>query len=60
MRASVTAELDRDGQVANNKASLAIIRDKVWQGGGKITQPSALTIVKFEQLNEQNSISPRR
>ena len=57
MRASVMAELDRDGQVANNKASLAIIRDKVWQGGGKITQPSALTIVKFEQLNEQNSIS---
>ena len=55
MRAEVVAELGRDGDAANNVKTLSVINDPIWNGGGSIAQPAALTIAKFQQLNEDKT-----
>ena len=55
MRAEVVAELGRDGDAANNVKTLSVVNDPIWNGGGSIAQPAALTIAKFQQLNEDKT-----
>ena len=55
MRAEVVAELGRDGDAANNVKTLLVVNDPIWNGGGSIAQPAALTIAKFQQLNEDKT-----
>ena len=57
MRAEVVAELGRDGDAANNKKTLSIVNDPIWNGGGIITTPETLAIAKFTQLNEDKTIA---
>ena len=57
MRMEVEAELAFDGNAANNKKTLSILHDPIWEGGGTIKTPTMLAIAKVRTAIGQEPIS---